>query len=143
LSEIVRITKAKNHEDRLESDIVKIPHHTSYLSLGPDKGKDKTKPTDDIAYFYEKKLLWRAILVSTSKVIPTNDDDNQPPHRQAANYYEERASQQGGSYVVTMTKAPEVLVIEITGSKGTQKKSFASGLVSAVTQSTPRAGANG
>lgn len=70
LSEIVRITKAKNHEDRLESDIVKIPHHTSYLSLGPEKGKEKTKPTDDVAYFYEKKLLWRAILVSTSKVIP-------------------------------------------------------------------------
>ena len=147
LGEIIRITKAKNHEDRLESDIVKIPHHSSYLSLGPDKGKDRTAPTDDVAYFYEKKLLWRAMLVSTSKIIPSTDDDNQPPHRQAANYYKERASQQGGSYIVTMENpkqsAPEVLVIEITGSKGTQKKSFASGLVSAVTQSAPRAGANG
>ena len=147
LSEIVRITRAKNREERLESDIVKIPHHTSYLSLGPDKGTTKTKPTEDIAYLYEKKLLWRATLVSTSKPIPSNDDDNQPPHRQAANYYKEQAVAQGGTYVVTMenpkSSAPETLVIEITGSKAKQKKSYSAGLISAVSQPAPRAGGLG
>src|SRR2546422_8216743 len=34
LSEIIRITCSKNRPERLESDIVKIPHHSSYLSLG-------------------------------------------------------------------------------------------------------------
>ena len=144
LSEIVRITRSKNREERLDSDIVKIPHHTSYLSLGPDKGTTKTNPTEDIAYFYEKKLLWRATLVSTSKPTPTNDEDPQPPHQQAANYYREQADAQGGTYVVTMenpkTSAPETLVIEITGSKAKQKKSYSAGLVSAVSQPAPRAG---
>jgi hypothetical protein len=147
LSEMIRITRAKNREERLESDIIKIPHHSSYLSLGPDKGATKTKPTEDIAYFYEKKLLSRAILISTSKPIPTDDEDNQPPHRQAANYYKDQADAQGGSYVVTMdnpkTSAPETLVIEITGSKAKQKKIWAGGLISAVNQSAPRAGSRG
>ena len=144
LSEIIRITRAKNREERLESDIVKIPHHSSYLSLGPEKALTKTKPTEDIAYFYEKKLLWRPILISTSKPIPANDDDNQPPHRQAAAYYREQADGQRGTYVVTMESprpsAPETLVIEITGAKAKQKKSYAGGLISAVSQPAPRAG---
>lgn len=144
LSEIIRITRSKNREERLESDVVKIPHHSSYFSLGPEKGSTKTKPTEDIAYFYEKKLLWRPILISTSKPIPNNDDDNQPPHRQAAAYYEEKASGQGGTYVVTMENpkpsAPETLVIEITGSKAKQKKGYAAGFISAVSQPAPRAG---
>lgn len=144
LSEIVRITRLKGREERLESDIVKIPHHSSYLSLGPEKGTSKTQPTEDIAYFYEKKLLWRATLISTSKPIPANDDDNQPPHRQAANYYRERADAQGGTYVVTMenpkSSAPETLVIEITGSKAKQKKGYSTGLISAVSRPAPRAG---
>ena len=54
LTDIIRITRAKGREERLESDVVKIPHHTSYLSLGSEKGKDKTQPTDEIAYFYER-----------------------------------------------------------------------------------------
>jgi hypothetical protein len=146
-SEIIRITRFKKREERLESDIVKIPHHSSYLSLGPDKGTVRTKPTDDIAYFYEKKLLWRATLVSTSKPIPTDDRDSQPPHRQAAKYYQDQADSQGGTYVVTMQNpkpsAPETLVIEITGSKAKQKKNYSSGLAAAVSQTAPRAGHRG
>jgi hypothetical protein len=143
-SEIVRITRSKNREERLESDIVKVPHHSSYLSLGPERGTTRTKPTQDIAYFYERKLLWHATLISTSKPIPANNDDNQPPHLQAANYYRGQADAQGGRYVVTMENprfsAPETLVIEITGSKARQKMCYSAGLISAVSQSAPRAG---
>jgi len=145
LNEIIRITRFRKREERLESDIVKIPHHSSYLSLGPERGFSKTKPTDEIGYFYEKKLLWRATLISTSKPIPTNgDDDDQPPHREAASYYREQAAAQGGNYAVTMenpkTSSPETLVIEISGSKAKQKKLYAAGLVTAVSQRAPRAG---
>jgi hypothetical protein len=144
LSEIIRITRSKNREDRLDSDIVKIPHHSSYLSLGPEKGATKTTPTDDIAYLYEKKLLLYATLISTSKPIPANDDDSQPPHRQAANYYIEKAEAQGGKYVVTMQNpkpsAPATLIIEITGSKARQKLSYSGGLITAASQPAPRAG---
>ncbi len=147
LTDIIRITRAKGREERLESDVVKIPHHTSYLSLGSEKGKDKTQPTDEIAYFYEKKLLWRTTLISTSKPIPPDDSDNQPPHRQAANYYKEKAQAQGGEYTVTMehpkASAPEPLVIEISGMKAKRKKDYSGGIAAAVTSSAPRAGHRG
>jgi len=146
LTEIIRITRAKGREGRLESDVVKIPHHTSYLSLGPEKGKDKTQPTDQIAYFYEKKLLWRATLISTSDPIPSGDSD-QPPHRQAANYYKEQVQAQGGEYAVAMehpkASVPEPLVVEIGGSKAKRKKDYSGGIAAAVTSRAPRAGHRG
>ena len=48
LDEIVRITCLKKREGRLDSDIVKLPHHCSYLSLSGEKGKDKTTPTKNV-----------------------------------------------------------------------------------------------
>jgi hypothetical protein len=41
---IVKVTKYHKREDRLRWNIFKLPHHCSYLALGPDKGKDKTAP---------------------------------------------------------------------------------------------------
>ena len=144
LSEIIRITCLKKRLERLESDIVKIPHHSSYLSLGPEQGGSKTKPTDEIAYFYEKQLMFRAKLVSTSWVIPSDDSSSQPPHRQAAKYYEDSAAAQGGEFLVTMEhpskENPGPLVIEITGSKSSIAKPFLGGATAAVAQRPPRAG---
>ena len=48
LSQIVTVTKGKKNESRLEWDVFKLPHHCSYLSLGPDKGEDKTEPVPDV-----------------------------------------------------------------------------------------------
>lgn len=144
LSEIIRVTCSKNRLERIESDIVKIPHHSSYLSLGPEQGESKTKPTDEIAYFYEKQLMFRAKLISTSWVIPSDDSSCQPPHRQAAKYYEDSAAAQGGEFIVTMEhpsrQNPQPLVIEITGSKSSIAKPFLGGATAAVTQRPPRAG---
>jgi len=144
LSEIIRITCLKKRLERLESDIVKIPHHSSYLSLGPEQRGSKTKPTDEIAYFYEKQLMFRAKLVSTSWVIPSDDSSSQPPHRQAAKYYEDSAAAQGGEFLVTMEhpskENPGPLVIEITGSKSSIAKPFLGGATAAVAQRPPRAG---
>lgn len=143
LSEIIQKTRHYSREERLESDIVKISHHSSYLSLSDDKGKDRTKPDDQIAYFFEKKLLWRAMLISTSCSI-SSMDTTQPPHRQAAMYYEECAAAQGGRYMVTMDEpsasAPKPLVVEITGSKAKRQMTYGGGLASVIGQSAPRAG---
>lgn len=143
LSEIISKTRHYSREERLESDVVKIPHHTSYLSLNAEKGKDQTTPTDQIAYFYEKKLLWRAMLISTSYSIPA-EDTAQPPHRQAAKYYEERADAQGGRFIVTMdeprSSAPKTLVIEITGAKARRNMGSTSVVASVLGQKAPRAG---
>lgn len=143
LAEIIRKTRYYNREERLESDVVKIPHHSSYLSLSQDKGKEKSVPDAQIAYFYEKKLLWRAILVSTSCSVPTMDT-TQPPHRQAANYYKDCTAAQGGRYIVTMDEAsasaPKPLVIEITGSKAKRQMAYGGGLASVIGQKPPRAG---
>jgi hypothetical protein len=143
-SEIIRITCSKNRLERLESDIVKIPHHSSYLSLSPEQGESKTKPTEEIAYFYEKQLMFRAKLISTSWGIPSDDSSCQPPHRQAARYYDDSAAAQGGEFLVTMEhpskENPRPLVIEITGSKSSIAKPFLGGASAAVTQRPPRAG---
>ena len=143
LDEIVRVTKLKKREERLDSEIVKIPHHCSYLSIGPEKCKDVTKPVKNIAYFYEKKLQTNAILVSSSDPIPSSDTE-QPPHRQAAAFYRERRDAVGGEFLVTMehpsqTK-PEPIVIEITEDKGKIKKLFSSGVAVITASRAPRAG---
>jgi hypothetical protein len=143
LDEIVRITRLKKREERLDSEVVKIPHHCSYLSIGPEKGKEKTTPTKNVAYFYGKKLQANAILASSSDPVPAGDTD-QPPHRQAAAFYREQTDAVAGEFLVTMEhpneKRPEPIVIEITEDKGKVKKLFASG-VSVITGSrAPRAG---
>jgi hypothetical protein len=144
LDEIVRITRYHGREERLESDVVKVPHHCSYRSLGPDKGDEVTVPTENIAYLYEKKLNGNAILVSSSRSVPTDDEDIQPPHRQAKRYYT-NCVKVTGTFEITMEHprpaAPEPLVIEITSNRGRIKRAFSAGAASAVGSTAPRAGA--
>jgi hypothetical protein len=146
MSDIIRVTRAKGREERLQSDVVKIPHHTSYLSLGPERGETKTVPTQEVAFFYEKKLLFRPKLISTSWPIPSDDANSQPPHRQAAQYYRDTAAMHGGEFIVTMEHPtetnPKPLVIEITGSKSSISKPFVGGATAAITHRSPRAGHN-
>ena len=52
LNDIVRITEyhdkynSGNRAKRLRWDVTHLPHHTSYRSIGPKKGKDETKPVE-------------------------------------------------------------------------------------------------
>lgn len=144
LEDIVRITRYHGREERIESDIVKIPHHCSYLSLGPEKGEDCTQPTENIAYMYEKKLNGNAILVSSSRPVPSSDDDVQPPHRQAKKYYTNRVKL-NGAFEITMEhpkpSAPEPLIIEISTNRGRIKRAFSVGAGIATASTAPRAGA--
>jgi hypothetical protein len=146
LTDIVRITNAHCRQDRLEWDVMKICHHTSYLAIGPEKGKEKTQPVPETACLYEEMGLSRAIMVSTSDPIPSNDDCSQPPHRQAAKYYQDCSVARGGKYKVTMEhpriSRPEPLVIEIDGTKARVVEAFTAGITSIVSRPAPRAGSN-
>nr|WP_281722671.1 hypothetical protein [Nitrosomonas nitrosa] len=148
LADIVNITKAKGNEERLEWDIYKLPHHCSYLSLGPEKGNDQTSPIAEAAWLYEEQQQENAIIVSTSEPIPAKgsveDKDDYPPHRQAANYYKSVVDDPDNQFLVTMqhpSKAsPRPLVIEIGVGKATVVKRAISAAVAVTSRSAPRAG---
>ena len=101
LADIVRITLNKGNASRLEWDVFKLPHHCSYLSIGPEKGVNKTTPVPEVKWLLENQGRERAIAVSTSKPIPRTDEV-QPPHKQAAAYYRDVVGVLKGQFVVTM-----------------------------------------
>ncbi len=124
--------------------MLKLPHHCSYKSIGPEKGKDKTEPVEETKWLYEEQGLKGAIVVSTSKPIPANDDDKQPPHRQAKNYHADHVVARSGKFRVTMEhpkeSEPAPLVIEIDATKARLVERYATGVASVVSQSSPRVG---
>lgn len=149
ISDIVDITKAKKRTERLEWDVVKLPHHCSYLSLGPEKGDDKTEPVDQVRELYEEHRLDGGIIVSTSWPIPAKgskeDKNTDPPHRQAANYYKKDVvDDPADEFLVTMEQpnktAPKPIEIEIDSSKATVRKRAAIAGAAAYASRTPRAG---
>lgn len=107
IDEIVKTTKRHDNAPRLLWDIFKVPHHCSYRSIGPDKGEDETKPTEEVKWLCETQGQYRCTMMSTSKSIPVKgsqeDRDPQPPHRQAATYYKRVAEKmKDGKFKVTM-----------------------------------------
>ncbi len=144
IDDIVRITKYHKNDHRLVWDINNVPHHCSYLSLSDEKGEDRTVPVENLRWLYENQGLSGGLLVSTSKLIPTNDDDKQPPHRQAANYYKGIASDHGGEWLVTMEhpskNKPKPIVIEIGATGSKLKKIAAAGTATVLGGAAPRAG---
>ena len=148
ISRIVRVTEyhAKRDPrrlDRLKWDIFHLSHHCSYTALGPEKGRDKTRPEEKVDKLYKTYGEWRATLISTSNPIPNGNTD-QPPHRQAAAYYREVADELGGAFLVTMKhplrRNPKPIRISIDGSGATVEKVFGSGVGVITSQPAPRAG---
>lgn len=89
LDDIVNITEYHGNQDRLDWNLFNIPHHCSYLALGPDKGDKETTPIKNV-----EKLLRQgqknAYIVSSSNPIGDDKDayaQQQPPHVQAKNTY--------------------------------------------------------
>ena len=143
LSEIVSITRSKGNDSRLEWDVFKLPHHCSYLSIGPDKGTNKTDPAPEVEWLYEVQGQNGGIAVSTSKPIPSQDEV-QPPHRQAAAYYRDVVQVLGGEFVVTMEhpseRKPEKLEIEICDAGAKTLRRLTAPAVIATSSQPPRAG---
>ena len=137
--EIIEITRFHGNDRRLEWDIFKLPHHCSYLSISPDKGKDRTAPTDKVRWLWENARQSSSLIVSTSDPIPAVDSV-QPPHFQTANYYKSLGS---SSFKVTMEHPsmgrPQPLVVEIDGFGYTEKKTN-SPVTPIISRPSPRAG---
>ncbi len=148
LSEIVEISKSHGNEDRLLWDVMKLPHHCSYLTLGPDRGKEKTVPVENVEWLFETQGQTGGIIVSSSKPIPSKgtkaDQDVQPPHRQAANYCRDVAYEKDGEFIVTMehpkVSAPKPIVVEISGLGAKLKKRQVVGSAAVTSVAAPRAG---
>lgn len=143
---IVKMTRAHKNHERLEWDIFKLPHHCSYLSIGPEKGSEETVPTKWVKWLFETQGQSGCTVVSTSRPIPSDDSDDQPPHRQAANYYKRKVTApKQGEFKVTMehptASKPEPLVIKIDGYGTTILKRILGGGGSVVSRPAPRAGA--
>ena len=118
LEDIVKATEKAGNADRLEWDLIKVPHHCSYRSLGPDKGDKITEPSEKVARLYEHYSRDGAVLVSPSQVIPESDEI-QPPHAQAAEYYRKVSEAKKGQFKVTMEhptqEDPKPMEVEVRG----------------------------
>jgi hypothetical protein len=148
LSKIVQTTRAHNRAERLEWDIMKLPHHCSYKTLGPDRGEDETAPVADVAWLFEGQMQRGGTIVSTSKPIPVKgseeDKCDQPPHRQAATYYKRIVKNKDGEFIVTMEhpreSSPKPLIIDVDRYKASVKREQSVGAAALTSVSAPRAG---
>jgi hypothetical protein len=146
LDDIVAISKFHKNDARLDWDLYNIPHHCSYLALGPDKGQKKTEPTANVAELLRHGQNG-AYIVSSSNPIGSDKaayEASQPPHVQAKNTYEEFLKEVGGRrFLVTMAHPtaakPEPVVFEISGGGGNLalKRSASAAIISSP---APRAG---
>ncbi|MGU3557956.1 hypothetical protein [Methylobacterium radiotolerans] len=111
LSDIVDITKRYGNEDKLRWDLLKLFHHCSYLSLGPDRGETETVAVEQVKWLFETQGMNRCTIVSPSKRIPLpgseEDKSTQPPHRQAANHHRRVLKDKLGEFIVTMDQATQ------------------------------------
>jgi hypothetical protein len=122
LTKVVETTKRHKREHQLLWDFLKLFHHCSYLSLGPERGKDETEAVPEVKWLFEEQSRDGCLIVSTSDPIPEKgteaDKDVQPPHRQAANHHRRVVKDKDGQFKVTMevpsVQRPKALVIEIT-----------------------------
>jgi hypothetical protein len=142
LERMVRTTRRHKNDQRLAWDVYKIPHHCSYKALAEDKGKTKTKPTEDIEWLLGQGAQ-RSVMVSTSDVIPSGDTD-QPPHIQAYRTYQDTEKTLDADLVVTMQNPSETLpqrtIIEIDNDKAKLKKSGVTAAIAITSTQAPRAG---
>ena len=144
LGRIVETSEKAGNKDRLAWDIIKVPHHSSYTSLGPEKGDKVTTPVPAVRRLYETYGKKAGTIVSPSKVIP-DTEETLPPHRQAALYYERAAKKLGGNFVVTMEhptkRNPNPVNLKVSGrGQGLALEKIAPSGTAAVAATPPRAG---
>lgn len=148
IDEIVDITRHHGNDDRLHWNVYHLPHHCSYLSIGPEKGEDKTEPTENVEWLCETKGESGGYIISPSKPIPTKGSDEdinaQPPHRQAAEYYKQDVLDDRRHFLCTMEEPshtnPKPIVLLITQDGAVKDTSGSGGARAAASVVAPRAG---
>lgn len=142
---IVKVTRLKKRPERLEWDVFKLPHHCSYLSLAPEKGKTETTPLPNVQWLLEQGRS-RSTMVSTSWSV-VDEDQDQPPHFQARNRYKRVLAPKSGKFVVTMDHPtpmdPKRLVINLTGAGAAVSTPAAIGTSTLFSTQAPRVGRSG
>ena len=140
--DIVDITRAHKNDHRLAWDILKIPHHCSYLSMAEEKGDYKTKPTPQFEWLL-KQGAQRSVMVSSSWPVPSTTED-QPPHVEAYRRYKDTAQELDASLVVTMENpskdSPKRTVITIDSNGPTLKRDFIPAAIAITSTRSPRVG---
>jgi hypothetical protein len=141
--EIVNITRDHGNDERLSWDLLKIPHHCSYLSMNTEIGKGKTVPTDEFAWLLEQGGD-RGAIVSTSRVIPAVSDA-QPPHAETYETYKDSSKKINGQIYVTMSyptgASPGRLKFDVSGAGLVKPQKVSAAVVSSVvTSHAPRNG---
>jgi hypothetical protein len=147
LEDIVNITNYHGNRDRLDWNLFNIPHHCSYLALGPDKGDTETIPVKHV----EELLLHGqkdAYIVSSSNPIRSDKDayeQTQPPHIQAKNTYVNYLQRVSGRrFLVTMEEPsearPQPIVFAISAGGGKLTLTQNVGVASIITAPARRAG---
>jgi hypothetical protein len=115
LDRIVRITRHHGREERLNWDILDIPHHCSYLSMGAEKGDYKTPTTSEVDWLL-KNGNRRSVMVCSSWEIPSETTD-QPPHVETYRTYQDYRRELDAEWRVTMEyptrRAPRRTVVEV------------------------------
>lgn len=147
ISDIVKVTQEHGNQNRLLWDLMKLPHHCSYLSLGPKRGTDETEAVDEVKWLFETQGRRGGIMVSTSWPVPEKgskeDKSDQPPHRQAANYYRRVKEGISGQFIVTMEEpsksTPKPFSYEVT-SRGVRLDLAVSVVSSKVANTTTKSG---
>ena len=145
--DVVSITNFHGNQDRLDWDLFNIPHHCSYLAIGPDKGETETTPVKRV----EELLLHGqkdAYIVSSSNPIGSGKDaytQQQPPHIQAKNtYFKYLQKVKGRRFLVTMEEPsvsrPQPIVFEISAKGGKLALAGSVGVTSIIRSAPPRAG---
>jgi hypothetical protein len=142
LIDIVNITRAHNRPEKLNWDVLKLPHHCSYQSISSEKGKEKTIPVEEAKWLINQGNEL-AKIISTSNSIPAENTDL-PPHFQAANCYKELIKKFNGEFIVTMEfpkkEKPEPVEIEIDENGATTLKRNRGAFGIITTRSAERAG---
>jgi hypothetical protein len=147
ISAIVDVTRGKGNDVRLQWDLMKLFHHCSYLSIGPERGVDETEAVPNVKWLFETQGRNGAVIVSPSDPIPAKgskeDENAQPPHRQAANHHRRVVKDLDGTFKVTMeepsTQRPALFSYEITAF-GVALVIAAPKVSSYAAAATPRAG---
>lgn len=122
LEEIVTITERKNRSDRLQWDLLNIPHHCSYLALA-DIGNKSTITTEPIATVKQLLSMGKKgsyMICSSAAFKPSKAAEAaiHPPHIQARRTYEAYLQAVGGeAFLVTGEhgdlKQPVPVVVQI------------------------------
>lgn len=147
LEDIVEISKAHGNDDRLAWDIFALPHHCSYLTLGPEKGDTETTPTKLVEELLLSGKEGNFVVSSSQPIRDSKEAHKQalPPHIQAKRCYETyRKKVKGRSFLVTMEepneRKPQPIVFRI-GDEGLSLESAGkSATFTVATTRAPKAG---